>query len=251
MTAVDSDGGAVARAPTFVTTHWSVVLAAARNDTPRAAAALEHLCQTYWYPIYYFVRRQGYSMHDAQDLTQGFFARLLEKHWIADAEQSRGLFRSFILLMLKRFLGAEWRKGNAQKRGGPFKALPLPLDSGETRYTLEPADTHSPEQAFEKKWALALLDKVLEDLGADYTRDGHGRLFEALRPCLTGSSEAQPYADLASALGMSEGALRVAVHRLRERYRERLRAEVAHTVATVEEVDGELSHLFRVLARTR
>lgn len=116
MTGISSDSGGPARSPVFVTTHWSVVLAAARNGTPGTPAALERLCRTYWYPIYYFVRRRGYSTHDAQDLTQGFFARLLEKHWIADAEPSRGLFRSFILLMLKRFLAAEWRKANAQKR---------------------------------------------------------------------------------------------------------------------------------------
>ena len=251
MTGISSDSGGPAGPPVFVTTHWSVVLAAARNGAPGTQAALEHLCRTYWYPIYYFVRRRGYSTHDAQDLTQGFFARLLEKHWIADAEPSRGLFRSFILLMLKRFLAAEWRKANAQKRGGHFQALALPLDSAEIRYTLEPADNHSPEQAFEKKWALALLDTVLRDLGADYERDGNGRLLEALKPSLTGSREAQPYAALASALGMSEGAVRVAVHRLRERYRKRLRAEVADSVATPAEVDSELRHLFRVLARAR
>ncbi len=137
----------VPEAPAFVTTHWSVVLAAARSDTTRAQAALEHLCRTYWYPIYHFVRRQGHSTHDAQDLTQAFFARLLEKHWIADADQSRGRFRSFMLLMLKRFLVVEWRKANAQKRVGNLHPLPLPLDTAETRYTREPADNHTPEQA--------------------------------------------------------------------------------------------------------
>jgi len=238
-------------APAFVTTHWSVVLAAARSDTTRAQAALEHLCRIYWYPIYNFVRRQGHSTHDAQDLTQEFFARLLEKHWIADADQSRGRFRSFLLLMLKRFLVVEWRKANAQKRAGNLHPLPLPLDTAETRYTREPADNHTPEQAFEKQWALTLLDTVVRDLGADYEQDGNGRLFEVLKPTLTGSRETQPYAALASALNMSEGAVRVAVHRLRERYRQRLRAEVAHTVGSPADVDDELRHLFRVLARTR
>ena len=241
----------VPKAPIFVTTHWSVVLAAARSDTPRAQASLEHLCRIYWYPIYHFVRRQGHSTHDAQALTQEFFARLLEKHWIADADQSHGRFRSFMLLMLKRFLVVEWRKANAQKRVGNLHPLPLPLNTAETRYTREPADTNTPEQAFEKQWALTLLDTVLRDLGADYERDGNGRLFEVLKPSLTGSRETQPYAALACALNMSEGAVRVAVYRLRERYRERLRAEVAHTVGSPADLDNELRHLLRILARTQ
>ena len=236
-------------APAFVTTHWSVVLAASRKDTTRAQAALEHLCRLYWYPIYHFLRRQGNATHDAQDLTQEFFARLLEKNWIAAADQSRGRFRSFMLLMLKRFLVAEWRKASAQKRAGDLHPLPLPLDTAETRYAHEPADTHSPDQAFDRQWAITLLDTVLRQLAADYEGEGNGRLFEVLKPALTGSRETQPYAALAATLEMSEGAVRVAVHRLRERYRERLKAEVAHTVASPADVDSELRHLFRVLAR--
>ena len=239
----------VPEAAAFVTTHWSVVLAAARTDTTRAKVALEHLCRIYWYPIYYFVRRQGHSIHDAQDLTQEFFARLLEKHWIADADQSRGRFRSFMLLMLKRFLVVEWRKANAQKRIGDLHALPLPLDAAETRYSREPADNRTPEQAFEKQWALTLLEEVLQHLRGEYDRDGKGVLFDKLKPCLIGSRETQPYALLAAELDMSEGAVKVAVCRLRERYRERLKAEIARTVAGPSEVDSELRHLFRVLAR--
>jgi len=155
-----------------------------------------------------------------------------------------------MLLMLKRFLVVEWRKANAQKRAGNLHPLPLPLDTAETRYTREPADNHTPEQAFEKQWALTLLDTVVRDLGVDYEQHGNGRLFEVLKPSLTGSRETQPYAALASALNMSEGAVRVAVHRLRERYRERLKAEVAHTVGCPADVDNELRHLFRVLARS-
>jgi RNA polymerase sigma-70 factor (ECF subfamily) len=243
--------GEVRRAPVFVTTHWSVVQTAARSDTTRAQAALEHLCRIYWYPIYYFVRRRGHPIQDAEDLTQEFFTRLLKKHWLADADQARGRFRSFMMLMLKRFLAVEWRRAHAQKHAGNLHPLPLPLDTAETRYSREPADNHSPEQAFERQWALSLLDTVLRDLGAEYEQDGKGRLFEALKPSLTGSRETQPYAALASALEMSEGAVRVAVHRLRERYRERLKAEVADTVASPADVDDELRHLFRVLARTR
>ncbi len=148
-------------------------------------------------------------------------------------------------------MAGEWRKANAQKRAGNLNPLPLPLDSAEVRYTREPTDNYSPDQAFEKQWALTLLDTVLRNLGAEYARDGHDRLFEVLKPSLTGSRETQPYAALAAALNMSEGAVRVAVHRLRERYRERLKAEVAQTVATPAEVDHELRHLFRVLSRTR
>ena len=239
----------VPRAPAFVTTHWSVVLTAAGADTTQAQAALEHLCRIYWYPIYHFVRRQGHSMHDAQDFTQEFFARLLGKKWIAGADQSRGRFRSFVLLVLKRFLAVEWRRANASKRAGDRHCLPLPLDTAETRYTREPADTNTPEQAFEKQWALTLLETVLHELRVEYEQDGKGRWFEALKLCLMGSRESQPYAALAATLDMSEGAVKVAVHRLRERYRERLKAEIAHTVASPADVNNEMRHLIRVLSR--
>jgi RNA polymerase sigma-70 factor (ECF subfamily) len=203
----------------------------------------------YWYPIYYFVRRQGHPIHDAQDLTQEFFAQLLEKKWIAGADQSRGRFRSFLLMVLKRFLTVEWRRANAQKRAGDRHCLPLPLDTAETRYAREPADTSTPEQAFEKQWALALLETVLRELRVEYEQDGKGRLFETLKPCLMGSRELQPYAALAATLNMSEGAVKVAVHRLRERYRERLKAQIAHTVASPADVVNEMRHLIRVLGR--
>jgi RNA polymerase sigma-70 factor (ECF subfamily) len=250
MAANESSFGGEAPAQVFVTTHWSVVLTAARSDTTRAQAALGHLCRQYWYPIYHFVRRQGRSTHDAQDLTQEFFARLLEKKWIAHADQSRGRFRSFLLLVLKRFLAGEWHKENAQKRAGGRLCLPIPLDTAETRYAREPAETGTPEQAFEKQWALTLLETVLGQLRLDYEQDDRGQLFQVLKPCLMGSRETQPYATLAAGLGMSEGAVKVAVHRLRERYRERLKAEIAHTVASPADVDTELRHLFRVLSRS-
>jgi RNA polymerase sigma factor (sigma-70 family) len=245
-------GNEIPHAAVFVTTHWSVVLEAGGGDSKLAQAALEQLCRTYWYPIYYFVRRQGASTEDAQDLTQEFFARMLKSRWVASADPSRGMFRTFILFVLKRFLNGQWRRANAQKRSPGLHAfLPLPLDSAETRYVREPADLHTPEEAFEKQWALALLDKVLVDLGTDYQQDGHARLFEVLKPALVGSSEKLPYAKLALALNMPEVSVRVAVHRLRERYRKRLKAEVAHTVASPADVEDELRHLFRVLTRTR
>lgn len=246
MAANDSQPGV----PVFVTTHWSVVLTATANDTTQSQAALEHLCRMYWYPIYHFVRRQGHSIHDAQDLTQEFFARLLEKKWIASADQSRGRFRSFLLMVLKRFLIVEWRRTNTQKRAGDRHCLPLPLDTAENRYLREPADTNTPEQAFEKQWALTLLESVLAGLRLEFEQDGKGRLFEALKPCLMGTRESQPYVELAAKLEISEGAVKVAVHRLRERYRERLRAEIAHTVASPGDVDNEMRHLFRVLSRS-
>jgi RNA polymerase sigma factor (sigma-70 family) len=250
MPASESDpSGAVPPAPGFLTTHWSAVLAAGHRDTPVARQALEHLCRTYWYPIYHFVRRQGHSVHDAQDFTQEFFARLLEKNWLAHADQSRGRFRTFLLLVLKRFLAVEWHKANAQKRGAGRALLPLPFDTAETRFATEPADTCTPEQSFERQWALTLLENVLRQLRADYEEDGKGRVFEALKPCLMGSRESQPYAELAASLGTTEGAVKVAVHRLRERYRDRLKEMIAQTVASPDDVDGELRHLVRVLAR--
>lgn len=241
--------GSPAQAQVFVTTHWSVVLAATGADTTRAQAALEHLCRIYWYPIYHFVRRQGRSVHDAQDLTQEFFAQLLEKKWVAAADQSRGRFRSFLLMVLKRFLTVEWRRANAQKRAGDRYCLPLPLDTAETRYAREPASTSTAEEAFEKQWALTLLETVLGELRAEYEQDGKGRLFETLKPSLMGSRELQPYASLAAKLEMSEGAVKVAVHRLRERYRERLKSQIAQTVASPEDIAGEMRHLIRVLGR--
>ena len=234
----------------FVTTHWSLVLSARDPQSPRSAEALEKLCRAYWYPLYAYVRRTGQSRENAEDLTQAFFARLLEKNYLEAAEPERGRFRSFLLMALKRFMANEWHKAHAQKREGSRRCLPLPLDTAETRYARESVNTATPEQAFEKQWALTLLETVLSQLRTDYEQDGRGRLFEALKPCLLGSRELQPYAELAAALKMSEGAVKVAVHRLRERYRERLKAEIANTVATPADVAAELRHLFRVLGRT-
>jgi RNA polymerase sigma-70 factor (ECF subfamily) len=245
----DSEAGAKPRGPVFVTTQWSVVLAASLDDTTEARVAVEKLCQVYWYPVYHFIRRQGHSTPDAEDLTQEFFKRLLEKKWVAHADQSRGRFRSFLLMVLKRFMAAEWHRANAQKRVGDRHCLPLPLHTAETRYLREVADTNTPEQAFEKQWALTLLESVLGRLRSEYEHDSKGRLFEALKPCLAGSRESQPYSILAATLEMSEGAVKVAVHRLRERYREQLKAEIARTVTSPADVDTEMRHLFRVLSR--
>ncbi len=225
------------------------MLSARDLRSPHAATALETLCRAYWFPLYAYARRRGHSPADAEDLTQEFFAQLLEHNWVARADPHKGRFRSFLLMAMSRFLANAWDKARTVKRGGQVRLVSLSLDTAETRYTREPADTSTPEQAFEKQWALTLLDEVLHHLRSDYERDGKVNLFDALKPCLVGTRETQPYAELATRLGMTEGAVKVAVSRLRERYRERLREEIAHTVASTAEVDAELRHLFRVLAR--
>ena len=231
----------------FATTHWSVILAATRSDTTRAQAALASLCQAYWYPLYSFVRRRGYEAHDAQDLTQEFFARLLEQKWLAQADRERGRFRTFLLAAMGHFLANEWDKARTQKRGGGVQIVPLQLDSAETRYGKEPADPMTPEQGYDRHWALALLEKVLAGLREEHVAAGTEELFDALKPCLVGDSQAQPYAALGARLGMTEGAVKVAMHRLRQRYRQLLREEIAHTVATPDEVNEEMRYLFAVL----
>ncbi len=225
-----------------------MVITAGRSDTTRARAALARLCQTYWFPLYAYVRRRGHSPEDAQDLTQEFFARLLERNWVADADQKKGRFRSFLLAAMNHFLADAWDKAQAQKRGGGVAPLPLRFDTAETRYGVEPADNLTPERSFERRWALTLLDEVVKRLQLEYDREGKADLFAALNPCLVGERTSQPYGQLATKLGTSEAAVKSAVHRLRQRYRQLLRDEIAQTVAIPEEVDEELRHLFAVLA---
>ena len=234
----------------FSPTHWSVVLTATGADTTRARAALEKLCRTYWYPLYAYVRRRGHSPEDAQDLTQEFFARLLERNWLHRADPQRGKFRSFLLSSMNHFLSDEWDKARAQKRGGGAAPVPLQLDTAETRYGHEPAGGDSPEQNYERRWVLALLEEVLRRLRVEYEQSGRAELFGALHPCLVGSGSNQPYAELAAQLGLSEGAVKVAVHRLRQRYRQLLHDEIAQTVGEPGEAEEELRHLFAVLARS-
>lgn len=235
-------------APQFATTHWTVVLSAAQGGSPRADDALARLCQSYWYPLYAYVRRQGNSPHDAQDLTQAFFARLIAKNYLGDVNRAKGRFRSFLLASLKHFLANEWDKARALKRGGGQTIVPLEVETAERRYSLEPADPHSPDKIFERRWALTLLEQVLGRLRAEYSAQGKGALFEGLKDSLTGDRSTLRYAELGGAVGLSEGAVKVAAHRLRRRYREILRLEIANTVATPEEVDEELRYLFAVLA---
>jgi RNA polymerase sigma-70 factor (ECF subfamily) len=233
----------------FPVTQWTLVVAAGATPSPESAAALERLCATYWYPLYAYVRRCGHLPCDAEDLTREFFAGLLEHRWIARADRDLGRFRSFLLTAMKRFMAKEWAKAKTLKRGGGVRLVPLRFDTAETRYCREPADTSTPEQVYEKQWALLLLEAVMKRLREDYVRDGKGVLFDTLQPCLVGSREAQPYTVLAAQLGMAEGAVRTAVCRLRERYREHTKHEIGQTVASPAEIDGELRHLFRVLAR--
>lgn len=235
------------RHPIFVTTRWSVVLAAGRNDTTRSRDALARLCQNYWYPLYAYVRRRGHNAHDAQDLTQEFFARILEKHSIAAADPNRGRFRSFILTAMNNFLAQEWEKSRAQKRGGGDQALSLDLAHAEERYDLEPSTSETPDKDFDKKWALALLESVMTQLEQEYKNENKSDLFIALKQTLTGSRESQPYADLAKQLNTTEANIKVTVHRLRKRYRELLQAEIANTVDSPEEVKEEMRHLFAAL----
>jgi RNA polymerase sigma-70 factor (ECF subfamily) len=225
-----------------------VVLAAGHGDSTQARAALEELCRTYWYPLYAFVRRQGHGPAEAQDLTQEFLARLLARQDLAAVDRAKGKFRSFLLASLTHFLANEWDKARARKRGGGQAPVSLDAETAEARYRLEPADTMSADRVFERRWALTLLDQVLERLRAEAVAEGKGQRFEALKAALVGDEAALPYARIAARLGLSEGAVKVAVHRLRQRYRELLRAEIANTVAGPEQVDEELRHLFQALS---
>jgi RNA polymerase sigma-70 factor (ECF subfamily) len=215
----------------------------------QAQVALETLCRTYWYPLYAYVRRRGYSPEDAQDFTQEFFTRLLARHRLGTADPRRGRFRSFLLTAMKNFLADEWDKARTCKRGGGLPTVPLPIEAAESRYGAEPVDHVSPEQVFEKHWAMTLLEDVLTCLRAEYERAGKAELFAALNPCLVGERAAQPYAELARELGLSQSAVKSAVHRLRQRYRQLLRSQIAHTVAAPDEVDDELGYLFTILGR--
>jgi RNA polymerase sigma-70 factor (ECF subfamily) len=244
-------GTSAARRPAFVTTHWSVVLAAGRNDTHSAHEALSRLCRTYWYPLYAYVRRRGNSPADAQDLTQEFFARLLEQGSIALADPGRGRFRSFILTAMNNFLASEWKKARARKRGGDVALLSIDLAVAEERLDLEPPDpAMAPDRAFDRHWAMTLLETVLNRLEEEYRRDQKSELFESLKQTLTDGGRSQPYAEVATKLRMSEGSVKVAVHRLRKRYRQLLEAEVANTLCSPRDVLMEMRDLFKALAGT-
>jgi RNA polymerase sigma-70 factor (ECF subfamily) len=233
--------------PRFATTRWSVVLSAGERESPDSDRALASLCELYWYPLYAFARRQGRQPAEAQDQTQAFFARLLEKDYLQAADQQRGRFRTFLLTMFKRFLANEYQRATAQKRGGGKTVLSLDFSDGERRLQREPHHDWTAERVFERRWALTLLDHVLARLGEDYAGKGKGPLFEQLRPFLTGEPTDTSYHDVAVRCGLSEGAIKVAVHRLRQRYRDTLRSEIAQTVASESDVDDELQYLLSAL----
>jgi DNA-directed RNA polymerase specialized sigma24 family protein len=230
----------------FATTHWSLVLAARDRAEPGAGDALASLCALYWYPLYAYVRRRGKTADDALDLTQAFFARLLEKDFLAAVDRGKGKFRSFLLAACKHFLANEYDRARARKRGGGRPLLSLDAADAEGRYCNEPADGVTPEKLFERRWALALLQQVMTRLRTDYEAKGKERQFDHLRGFLVGE-KGIGYCKAAVVLGLSEGAVKVAVHRLREKYRELLREEIGRTVGSPEEIDDEVRDLFAAL----
>ena len=230
----------------FTTTHWSVVLLAGQADSPQANEALEKLCRTYWYPLYVYVRRQGNGPEDAQDLTQIFFSRLLEKNCFAKADRDRGKFRTFLLGSLKNFLVNEWKRAGRLKRGGGVEFLSFDANLAEDRYATEPANDANPDAAYEQRWAVTVIEHVLATLRREYRAADKARLYEELKGSIWGDKSTAPYAEIAGHLNLTEGTVKVAVHRLRRRFRELLRAEVAHTVARPEDVDDELRYLISV-----
>jgi RNA polymerase sigma factor (sigma-70 family) len=233
----------------FTTTHWSVVLAARDEDLPEAQAALETLCCSYWYPLYAFVRRQGHSPHDAQDLTQAFFMSLLGRDFLRNVGPEKGRFRSFLLACLKRFLADEWRKAQASKRGAGRPVLALDELLAERRYQQEPADLADPEALFERRWALTLLDRVLNRLAEEFQAAGKGDTFDRLQPFLVGEKAGETYGEVASALKTTEGSVKMMVLRMRDRYRALFRGEIAQTVARPADVDEEIRHVASILRR--
>jgi RNA polymerase sigma-70 factor (ECF subfamily) len=234
----------------FGQTQWSVVLAAAgKRDLALAEQSLEKLCRVYWLPLYTYIRRQGESPHDAEDLTQEFFARLLEKDFLHSVDQAKGRFRSFLLASLKHFLSNQRDRARAQKRGGGQTPLSLDFSDAETRIGFQPADEQTPDRAYEKRWALTLLDQTLASLRKEYAGRGREELFEQLKTTLTEGRGSVAYAELSARLGMSEASVKMAVHRLRQRYRDVLRSEIAETVAQESDVEDELREVFRALSR--
>jgi RNA polymerase sigma factor (sigma-70 family) len=231
----------------FAATHWTVVLAAARgNSSSRAGEAITELCRTYWYPLYAFLRRRGHDTHEAEDLTQEFIARLLGPHFLANVDRQKGKFRSFLLASLKHFLSDQRDRALAQKRGGGQTIISLDSLDADTRYRLEPAQDITPEKMFEKQWALSVLEKVLARLHGELAAEGKASLFEALKGTLAGGGSGR-YATIGLELGMTEGAVKMAVHRLRRRYRALFREEIAQTVAGPEEVEDEIRYLLTCL----
>lgn len=232
----------------FVTTRWTVVLQAGRKSSPHSDRALADLCQQYWYPLYAYVRRRCQSREDAEDLTQAFFAKFLEKNYLEGLSAERGKFRAFLLAALKHFLANEWDKASRQKRGGGVQHLSLDWQQADERFHFEPPDHATPDRLFDREWALALLEQVIQRLQAECVAEGRAELFAQARGYLMVGEAAIPYAEAATKLDLDEGAVRVAVHRLRKRYRELLRDEIAQTLTDPAAVAEELKSLRAALA---
>jgi RNA polymerase sigma-70 factor (ECF subfamily) len=233
-----------AEARQFANTRWSLVAAAGHGNSDAARQALATLCQLYWYPLYAYARRQLSTAEDAQDMTQAFFAELLEKDYLQAADPQRGRFRSFLLTAFKHFLSRQRERAHARKRGGGRSPLSLDFQAGESRYHLEPADHETPETIYERRWALAVLEQALSRLRREMAGAGKEKLFECLKGALAGEGLQESYARIARELGLSEPAVKVVVYRLRRRYQELLRAEIGQTVTSPEEVEEELRDLF-------
>ena len=231
----------------FPSTSWSLILAAADSGYPTSDEALASLCATYWYPLYAYTRRTGYSPEAACDCTQGYFTKLLEKHYLRDARRERGRFRSFLLASFRHYLSNERDRHGAIKRGGRVTILPIELETAEGFYALEPREDLTPQKLFERRWATTLLERALSTVQREFDNAGKTRLFAAAKVFLTGEDEEALYADIADKLGMTGGAFKVAVHRLRKRFRDAVRAEISATVERPEEVDEELRFLFQAV----
>lgn len=224
------------------------MLAAGSGDSQQANVALEELCRIYWYPLYAYVRRQGHSREDAEDFTQGFFTRLLEKNFLEGITNDKGKFRSFLLVAVKRFLANEWDRANRQKRGGGTLILSLDWQDADNRYQINPADHLSPDKLYDRAWAVTVLEQVITRLRDEHGAEGKAGLYEQLKPFLMMGKSEIPYAQAAATLKLTEGAVRVAVHRLRRRYRELLREEITQTLANPSQADEEMQALFSALA---
>jgi DNA-directed RNA polymerase specialized sigma24 family protein len=235
------------RAAGFATTRWSLVLAAGQPTSARSAEALASLCELYWYPVYAFIRRQGYRAEDGADLTQAFFARVLEKNYFHDADPARGRFRAFLCASIRHFLSNERDRARALKRGGNQPPISLDLQTAEGRYQFEPRDDLTPEKLFDRHWALMLLERVLARLRDEHVSAGKADLFDLLNGFLTGDSRTVAYGDVAKTSGMTEGAVKVAVHRLRRRFRDALVQEIAETVSDPGDIDAEIEYLLKAV----
>ena len=232
----------------FPNTRWSVVLAARQQSSPESAAALETICRAYWYPLYAFARRSGQAPHDAQDLIQEFFCRLLEKNWLDSASPEKGKLRTFLIVALKNFLSKEWRRASAQKRGGGQAHIQMDTAFAESRLATD-ATASAPDEIFDRQWALTLLDLTVTRLQSEFAAAGKSADFDALKSCLTAARGDTDYAAIGRQLGMNEGAARVAVHRLRKRFREIYREEISSTLADGVSLAEELHYLAAALAQ--